>query len=673
MAKSKFAEREVEYLGYTINKDGIHPTADRVKAIIEFEKPKNISELRRYLGIINFYHRFIKDAAAILAPLNKYLIGAKKHDKRPVEWTQEAEEAFQASKNRLSENTLLVHPKENAKLILKTDASNVNVGAVLEQEQNGEHKPLGFFSKKLSETQQRYSTYDRELLAIYLTLKFFRHFAEGQDVTVLTDHRPLQYAFSQASDKASERQRRQLDFVSQITTNIIYIAGDKNQVADALSRINEINMPVIVSTEELYEEQQKDEELKTLLRTETSLSLKQFRLDGGEKTIYCDVNKEIRIYVPKTLRKRIFDNTHNLAHPSGRTTKKMIAQRFVWPRMQKDIAYWAKTCLPCQKSKIHRHNHRRPEQIPIPEDRFQHVHMDIVGPLPNSKGYKYCLTIIDRTTRWLEATPIANTTADTITDAFFRTWIARFGAPSVITTDRGSQFESLIFESMTKLIGSRRIRTTAYHPQANDMIERWHRSLKAAIKCQGTKEWVDALPMVLLGLRNSWKEDIKASAAEMVFGTTLRLPGEYFINDEPRGHPEMFTQKLRERIRQIRPMPAAHHIKQRTFTHRELEDCSHVFVRIDRPKGPLEQPYEGPFEVTERLIDFLYRVNYKGQPAVINTDRLKPAFIERADVTQTPIRDAPIQGPSRIPKVNQKQPGHRVSFVTPDMEPLRGD
>jgi len=183
------------------------------------------------------------------------------------------------------------------------------MGAVLEQYQKEGCKPLGFFSKKLSATQQRYSTYDRELLAIYSALKFFRHMIEGRDIIVLTDHKPLPYAFVQASDKASERQRRQLDFINQITTNIIHFAGHENEVADTLSRIEMINMSVIITTDELFEEQQKNEELKALLRTETALSLKQFRLDGGDKTIYCNVDKEIRIYVPKSLRKRIFDNT----------------------------------------------------------------------------------------------------------------------------------------------------------------------------------------------------------------------------------------------------------------------------------------------------------------------------------------------------------------------------
>lgn len=139
---------------------------------------------------------------------------------------------------------------------------------------------------------------DRELLAIFISLKFFRHQVEGQDIIILTDHKPLQYAFLQASDKASERQRKQLDFISQITTKIIYVPGKENEVADALSRIEAIDMPMVVSTDELYEEQQKDKELELLLKKGTSLALKKLHLNDGDKTIYCNVADQIRICVP---------------------------------------------------------------------------------------------------------------------------------------------------------------------------------------------------------------------------------------------------------------------------------------------------------------------------------------------------------------------------------------
>jgi len=194
--------------------------------VIKFKKPNNTAEFRRYLGMINFYHRFINGAATILVPLHKHLIGKKK-DIQPITWTIETETAFQESKKRLAEATLLAHSLENAKLILKTDASNHAIGAVLEQYQEESWKSLGFFSKKLSEIQQRYSTYNRELLAKYSALKFFKHLVEGS-----YDHDRSQTI---TVDKTSERQRRQLSFIGQIATQIIYVAGKENTVADALS------------------------------------------------------------------------------------------------------------------------------------------------------------------------------------------------------------------------------------------------------------------------------------------------------------------------------------------------------------------------------------------------------------------------------------------------------
>lgn len=135
---------------------------------------------------------------------------------------------------------LLVHPRKNAVLAVKTDASLTAMSAVLEQYHEGTWEPLGFFSKKFSLAQRNYSTYDRELQAIYSSFKYFRALVEGRRVLIKTDHKPLTYAFLQKSSKVSPRQLRQLDFIGQLSTEIIYIKGDNNTVADALSRVRSI-------------------------------------------------------------------------------------------------------------------------------------------------------------------------------------------------------------------------------------------------------------------------------------------------------------------------------------------------------------------------------------------------------------------------------------------------
>lgn len=139
----------------------------------------------------------------------------------------------------------------------------------------------------------------------------------------------------------------------------------------------------------------------------------------------------------------------------------------------------------------------------------------------------------------------------------------------------------------------------------------------------------------MLDLRTSFKEDIKATASELVYGTTLRLPAEYFLDEEREADPQIFIERFRQQMREVRATPTAHHTKRKAFTHKTLYDCMHVFVRVNKVKGPLEAPYEGPFEVIERLSDRLFKVRTIGGTTNISVERLKPAFTE-TQATDTP-------------------------------------
>uniref|UniRef100_A0ABD2WX40 Integrase catalytic domain-containing protein n=1 Tax=Trichogramma kaykai TaxID=54128 RepID=A0ABD2WX40_9HYME len=331
------------------------------------------------------------------------------------------------------------------------------------------------------------------------------------------------------------------------------------------------------------------------------------------------------------MRQEIFNLFHQLAHPGPSATQKIISRKYVWPKMSKDIASFVKHCLPCQQAKIARHTKMVPAAFPIPDERFQHVHLDLVTLVP-SEGFSHALTMIDRYARWPEAVPIADMQAATVARAFIDTWVARYGVPETITTDQGAQFEHELFRSLCKLLGINKTRTTGYHPQSNGILERWHRDFKSALMCFESNEgWTRILPLVMLGLRTRVRSDIDASPAEVVFGSTLRLPGELFVEQGQEHDCNFFTAELRSFMKAIKPIPVELHDRTKPFVHKPLPFCSHVLVRAKPIKKALDPHYLGPYKVHLRPSKYFYIIRVVNRWGVeelktVSTSRLKPAF-----------------------------------------------
>ena len=326
---------------------------------------------------------------------------------------------------------------------------------------------------------------------------------EGHQFHVLTDHKPLTFALSSQSRNLLPRQERHLEFIVQFTSDIRYIKGTTTTAADALSRLDVGSLhttSTAINFKAMAEAQLTDPPPDGAA---PSLTLSHVPVPTSGAMLLCDTSTgDPRPLVPPQFRRQVFDILHTLSHPGVRATQWLITSRYMWPGISEDVREWTRACFPCQRSKVHHHTATPTGHFPPLDAMFSHVHIDLVGPRPHCKGFTYLLTCVGRFTRWPEAIPLPDITAPTVAHAFITGWIARFGVPSTITTDRGAQFESDQWRQLMYFLGSAQIRTTAYHPPANGLVQRFHRQLKVSLRATApSTQWIEALPMVLLGLR----------------------------------------------------------------------------------------------------------------------------------------------------------------------------
>jgi cleavage and polyadenylation specificity factor subunit 1 len=650
LSKSLFEVSELPFLGHEVDEHGIKPSKEKLKVIQDFPLPIDYSGLRRYMGMIGFFRRMIphfSDRTILLSEMLK-----NQPNSKCLTWTEESRAQFEETKKMLCEAVRIPHPSSTSNIYhLVSDASQFAIGGALYQLVDGEACPVGFFSKKLSETQRAYSTFDRELLALYETVLYFKDVISGQLVDGFTDHKPIVSCFKSKNAGKTDRQQRHLTVVTEYLRDLHYVKGSDNVLSDALSRISIPSTGLALDVEDhqpmvnavhvdlfdfptLAEAQSSDPEIQEFISR-----LQTFSLPSG-KTLYCDTSSFApRPFVVKQFRPVVFKELHDIAHPGVKGSLRLIKSRYFWPDMNRDIRNMVRSCATCQKTKINRHTKSSVSSdfiLPV-SSRFAYVHLDLVGPLPlvcASDGvyYRYLLTIIDRATRWIEAVPLVDISARNVALAFLNCWISRFGVPLYCCTDQGRQFESELFSYLSHVLGFTRLRTTAYNPKCNGMIERAHRTLKTALKGK-ENDWLSALPVILMGLRAQPNSDSGCSPFALVTGTNMLVPILTTGSNDPNNF--LVDANVQSVVRAMQSIDFStlslgnHHSSSKTYVPSELKNCEYVWLRIDRVLRPLEAPYQGPYKVIARRDKTFDIQTLSGSVKTVSIDRLKPVFTLR--------------------------------------------
>ncbi|ROT65882.1 reverse transcriptase [Penaeus vannamei] len=228
--KCQFGVASLSFLGHTVTPQGITPKQEKVTAIRKFPRPATEKQLRKFLGMFNFYRRFVPRCAQLLKPLHALITPNRASKNTKIKWTSPTNEAFEACKEALASTALLNHPLPEAPLNIAVNASDTAIGAVLQQHQGKQWKLTAFFLQTLSPCLSRYSAFGRELLAAYSAVKHFLPFVEAEQLHILTDHKPLTFALHSRTRRQSPREERHLDYISQFTTDFRHIRGADNHI-----------------------------------------------------------------------------------------------------------------------------------------------------------------------------------------------------------------------------------------------------------------------------------------------------------------------------------------------------------------------------------------------------------------------------------------------------------
>ena len=501
LTKCKFMLPSVEYLGHVIDQHGLHPTKEKVKAIRKAPEPQNVSELRSFLGIINYYAKFLPNLSTKLAPLYALLQKESKWT-----WDHKQVKAFQVAKNALQGDALLVHYDNSKQLVLACDASQYGLGGVLSHiMDDGQERPIAYTSRILTAAEKNYSQLEKEALAVVFAVGKFHNYLYGRQFMIESDHQPLSYIFSNSkaiSPTASSRIKRWALTLSAYSYTIKYKPGKKLGNADALNRLPRkattdsdcIPGDLVHLLNHLSTTMTSSEHIKRWTDTDPILSrVRQYILQGwpttqlgeefkpfksrrGERTVLngC-ILWGARVVIPTQGQKSVLDELHE-TH-LGASKMKALARSYIWwPKMDSEIEEIARKCCNCQQTST------APAKAPLhpwewPAQPWSRLHLDFAGPYLG----RMFLVLVDAHSKWLDV-QVMDTITSEMTIARLRLIFSTHGLPQQIATDNGPTFVSETFKEFMEQNGIKHTFSAPYHPSSNGLAERAVQTFKQDLR-----------------------------------------------------------------------------------------------------------------------------------------------------------------------------------------------
>ena len=583
LEKCKFLQPSIDYVGYTIDKNGLHPNQNKINAINEIQVPTNLKSVRGFIGVCSFFRKFIYKFSDLAEPLiNLTRKNVKFH------WTQECQKAFESLKQALMTEPVLAFPDLNKQFHLYTDASDIGIGSVLVQVHDGIPKPVHYFSCSLSKTQRKYPTIERECLGLVRALQHFDYLLADTPIPfiVYTDHAPLQYLLTQKKSNNRKLQTWSV-ILSAYNCKIQYIRGSKNLLADYFSRYafkNTQNHVAVINTNkfdvfarpssnssspseaenintptldipgdfDIVAAQRADEAINNIinkLSDNTASETTKERFILLENVLYYisthTTHLDLRLVIPETIRKPIIHHLHDEnSHIGTEKTYNLLKQRYYWRNMFQDIADHVSRCVTCNTRQINT-NKVPIQNTHIPEFCFDSIAIDTSGPYEEtSQGNKYIVSVICLFSSYVEAFSVKDKTAQTIANILLSEIFPRYGMCRHLVSDNGTEYANTVMTDLLSQFNIKHIKITPYNAKANGKIERFHRIMHDLLAKhmfeKSDKEWDKYLPFVLSAIRTSTSKATGYSPHFLLYKQEPLLPIDnilkprtIYFGDEP--------------------------------------------------------------------------------------------------------------------------------------------